>query len=95
MPGKTKQNYKLGIAERDEIIQLLKKNTPNKDIIGHLKKKYDIGITSGYISQIKQKLFFVELTSYNKQIEAKLRNKMKVDAYILHIIENGYSLIER
>lgn len=94
MDKKTKNNYKLGIAQRNTIIQLIKENKANKEIVEHIKDHYGIEITSGYISQIRQKAFFFELSSYNKDIERKLRSKMKIDNYLLHITEKGYYLLD-
>ena len=90
-----KHHYKLGIRQRQEIIQMIKDNKTNNDILQYLKDKYNIDITSGYISQIRSRAFIEELSSYNKHIERKLRSKQKIDSYILHLVERGYYIIDK
>ena len=95
MVTKTKHNYKLGITPKNEIINLLKKKVSHKEIIEIIRTKYNIEISQSLLSQMNQKLFFLELASYNKQVEAKLRSKIKVDAHLLHIVENGYEILQK
>ena len=42
---------------------------------------------------MRRKALFQELTVYNKDLERKLRSKLKIDAYILHLIEKGYKIV--
>ncbi|MFH1978276.1 MAG: hypothetical protein ABIJ92_03045 [Candidatus Aenigmatarchaeota archaeon] len=94
MAPESKKNYKLGITQRNTIIQLLKENKTNKEVIEAVNQRYNIEITSGYISQIRKKLFFFELSSYNKDVERKIRSKLKMDVHMLNILEKGYNMLD-
>ena len=91
----SKHNYKLGVTQRQDIHSMMRKEHTLKDIVDHVKKKYDISITEGYLSQMKQRLFISELTVYNKDVERKLRKKIKIDRDLLSICSKGYEILHR
>lgn len=91
----TKQNYKLGIAAKQDIITMLKSETKQAEIVATIKTKYDIDITPSRLSQIKGRLVLFEFGTYSKRASERIRNREHVDEVITKIIDKSYDLLEK
>jgi len=89
----TKQSYKLGTHAREDIITMLKAETKQQDIIDTIKKKYDVDITAGRLSQIKSQLILYQFGTYSKTVEKRLRANGKIDDNTIRIIDRAYALL--
>ena len=79
------QTHKLPIKGRETIFQLMKKGESNQEILEQLKKQFGVSISSTYISQLRKIQSIQDMTFFNKDVESKVKEKLKIDANILKL----------
>ena len=79
------QTHKLPVKGREEVFQLIKKGEDNQSILEHLKKKFGVSISGAYISQLRKTQHVHDMTFWNRDVEAKIKQKLKIDADVLKL----------
>jgi len=77
------QTHKLPVKGREVVFQLIKKGESNQEILEELKKQFGVSISSPYISQLRKTQTIHDMTFWNKDVENKIKEKLKIDSNIL------------
>ena len=77
---------KLPITAKEEIFNKFKEGeTSNQKIVEIIKRKFGVSCSSAYISQLRKVRNIQDLTLATKDVERKMRQKIKIDANMLEI----------
>lgn len=77
---------KLPITAKEIIFQKFKEGEKsNQKIVEVIKKKFGVSCSSAYISQLRKTRNIQELTYATKDVERKIKEKLKIDANMLEI----------
>ena len=76
---------KLPVKGREFVFQQFKQGESNQNILEQLKKKFGVQVSGAYISQLRQIQTIQDMTFMNKDVEKKVKEKIKIDANVLSI----------
>jgi len=77
---------KLPITAREEIFNQFKQGEhSNQKIVNVIKKKFGASCSSAYISQLRKTRNIQQLTLATRDVEKKIKEKLKIDANMLEI----------
>ena len=79
------QTHKLPVKGREVVFQLIKKGEQNQTILEELKKKFGVSVSSALISQMRKTQTIHDMTFFNKDVENKIKEKIKIDADMIKL----------
>ena len=79
------KTHKLPVKGREVVFQLIKKGDTNKEILEQLGKQFGVSISSAYISQMRKTQTIHDMTFFNRDVETKIKEKIKIDADMIKL----------
>ena len=79
------KTHKLPVKGREVVFKLIKEGDSNKEILEKLVKQFGVSISSPYISQMRKTQTIHDMTFWNRDVESKVKEKLKIDANILKL----------
>lgn len=81
-----KENKKMTLAGREYVFSQFKEGEKsNQPIMEGLKKKFGVSVSSSYITQLRKIQTTHDMTFMSRDVEKKIKEKIKIDANILEI----------
>ena len=95
METKTKTNYKLTPIQKADLMTYINVERSNQVVVEYINKKYDVGISPSYVSQIRKKMAFQQMDYMNKTLEKELTKKTRIKDNLLEVMDKAVVLLKK